>query len=251
MTDFTMPLGLLPRKCGNFITGYCKPSFRNDMTGGQNTGHCEFYGGSWRGVNRQRKIHPGFTTISEFGGCPHLERNWAKFVGLRPLPHPERVPSLLREILDPSLTMHERRSISELWNRPCYWIFFCTVIWISRFVKHEFILRKSDVSMNIFMACTMEYCQKLVIINKQVVGDLPAQNSCTFEVFFRTFDFSSFNRLIWSIDAAAASDKDSSSHQIKKKSKKCNVQIYENLCNAIGALTFRLKLNTPNHSRNL
>ena len=29
----------------------------------------------------------------------------------------------------------------------------------------------------------------LVIINKQVIGDLPAQNSCTFEVFFRTFDF--------------------------------------------------------------
>ena len=58
---------------------------------------------------------------------------------------------------------------------------------------------------------------KLVIINKQVVGDLPAQNSCTFEVFFRTFDFPSFNRLIWSIDAAAAAlDKDSSSLQIKK-----------------------------------
>ena len=56
---------------------------------------------------------------------------------------------------------------------------------------------------------------KLVIINKQVGGDLPAQNSCTFEVFFRTFDFSSFNRLIWSIDVAA-SDKDSSSLQIKK-----------------------------------
>ena len=58
MTDFTLPLGLLPRKCGNFITGYCKPSFCNDMTGGQNTGHCEFYGGIGRGAKQTTQNPP-------------------------------------------------------------------------------------------------------------------------------------------------------------------------------------------------